>query len=67
METAPGGQALRNAEPETVLAAKFSMPHAIAATVHLGTAGARAFTEDKLRDEGIAKLRSACDCSPTPT
>jgi len=41
VEAAPGGQALRNAEPETVLAAKFSMPHAIAATVQLGTAGAR--------------------------
>jgi len=53
----PGGQALRNAEPETVLAAKFSMPHAIAAAVQLGTAGASAFTQDKLRDQGIAKMR----------
>jgi 2-methylcitrate dehydratase PrpD len=66
VETAPGGQALRNAEPETVLAAKFSMPHAIAATVHLGSAGARAFTEDKLRDEGIAKLRSRVRLQPYP-
>src|SRR5947207_1997080 len=33
VETAPGGQALRTVEPETVLAAKFSLPHAIAATV----------------------------------
>jgi 2-methylcitrate dehydratase PrpD len=57
VETAPGGQALRTVEPETVLAAKFSLPHAIAATVQLGTAGARAFTQDKLEDAEIAKLR----------
>jgi 2-methylcitrate dehydratase PrpD len=66
VETAPGGQALRNVEPETVLAAKFSMPHAIAATVQLGTAGARAFTEDKLRDEGIARLRERVRLAPYP-
>ena len=68
VEAAPGGQALRNAEPETVLAAKFSMPHAIAATVQLGTAGARAFTQDKLEDAEISRsFESACACSPTPT
>src|SRR5919106_2736951 len=64
VEAAPGGQALRNAEPETVLAAKFSMPHAIAATVQLGTAGARAFTQDKLRHDGIAKLRERVRLAP---
>jgi len=57
VEAAPGGQALRNTEPETVLAAKFSLPHAIAATVQLGTAGASAFTQDKLQDEGISRMR----------
>lgn len=57
VEAAPGGQALRNPEPETVLAAKFSMPHAIAAAVQLGTAGASAFTQDKLRDQAIARMR----------
>ena len=66
VEAAPGGQALRNAEPETVLAAKFSMPHAIAATVHLGTAGARAFTQDKLEDAEIAKLRKRVRLQPYP-
>jgi 2-methylcitrate dehydratase PrpD len=66
VEAAPGGQALRNAEPETVLAAKFSMPHAIAATVQLGTAGARAFTQDKLEDAAIAKLRSRVRLQPYP-
>jgi 2-methylcitrate dehydratase PrpD len=57
VETGPGGAALRTVEPETVLAAKFSIPHAVAATARLGTAGARAFTFDTLRDEGISALR----------
>ena len=64
VETSPGGQALRTVEPETVLAAKFSIPHAIAATARLGTAGARAFTFDTLRDEGIAKLRRRVRLAP---
>jgi len=41
------------------------------ATVQLGTAGARAFTDDKLRDESIAKLRERVrlrlpDLKPAP-
>jgi 2-methylcitrate dehydratase PrpD len=66
VETAPGGQALTTVEPETVLAAKFSIPHAIAATVHLGTAGASAFTFDKLRDDAIARLRRRVRMAPYP-
>jgi hypothetical protein len=66
VETAPGGQALRTVEPETVLAAKFSLPHAIAATVQLGTAGARAFTQDKLEDADISKLRKRVRLQPYP-
>jgi len=57
VEAGPGGVALRTVEPETVLAAKFSIPHAVAATTHLGTGGASAFTFDTLRDESIAGLR----------
>ena len=57
VETGAGGLALTTVEPETVLAAKFSIPHAVAATTRLGTAGARAFTFDTLHDEGIAALR----------
>ena len=64
VETGPGGQALTTVEPETVLAAKFSIPHAIAATARLGTAGARAFTFDKLDDDGIAKLRRRVRLAP---
>lgn len=66
VEVSPGGQALKNAMPETVLAAKFSIPHAIAATVHLGTAGASAFTQDKLNDPEIAKLRARVRLQPYP-
>ena len=66
VETAPSGQALRNAEPETVLAAKFSLPHVIAATVQLGTAGARAFTQDTLEDPAISELRSRVRLKPYP-
>jgi 2-methylcitrate dehydratase PrpD len=57
VETGPGGMALTTVEPETVLAAKFSIPHAVAATTRLGTGGAKAFTYDTLRDEEIARLR----------
>jgi 2-methylcitrate dehydratase PrpD len=66
VETGPGGQALRTVEPETVLAAKFSIPHAIAATARLGTAGARAFTFDTLQEESIAKLRRRVRLAPYP-
>jgi 2-methylcitrate dehydratase PrpD len=66
VETGPGGQALRTVEPATVLAAKFSIPHALAATARLGTAGARAFTLDTLQDEGIAELRRRIRLAPYP-
>jgi 2-methylcitrate dehydratase PrpD len=64
VETGPGGMALTTVEPETVLAAKFSIPHAVAAATHLGTAGARAFTFDTLRDKEIAALRRKVKLAP---
>jgi 2-methylcitrate dehydratase PrpD len=72
VEAGPGGMALTTVEPETVLAAKFSIPHAVAATTHLGTGGAAAFTFDTLGDESIAGLRrrvriaSFADVGPPP-
>ena len=66
VETGPGGMALTTVEPDTVLAAKFSIPHAVAATTRLGTGGARAFTYDTLRDEGIAGLRRKVTLAPYP-
>jgi 2-methylcitrate dehydratase PrpD len=64
VEAGPGGLALTTVEPQTVLAAKFSIPHAVAATTHLGTAGAAAFTFDTLRDESIAGLRRRVRLAP---
>jgi len=66
VETGPGGMALTTAEPETVLAAKFSIPHAVAATARLGTGGAKAFTYETLRDEKIASLRKRVTLRPYP-
>ena len=66
VETGPGGMALTTTEPQTVLAAKFSIPHAAAATARLCTAGARAFTFDTLADEGIAELRKRVRLAPYP-
>src|SRR3990172_6035760 len=64
VEAGPGGLALTTVEPETVLAAKFSIPHAVAATTPRGTAGAAAFTFDTLRDESIAGLRRRVRLAP---
>ena len=64
VETGPGGMALTTVEPETVLAAKFSIPHAVAATTQLGTAGAKAFTFDTLSDKNIAELRRRVRLAP---
>jgi 2-methylcitrate dehydratase PrpD len=57
VEAGPGGMALTTVEPETVLAAKFSIPHAVAATAAMGTGGAPAFTFETLGDATIAGLR----------
>jgi 2-methylcitrate dehydratase PrpD len=64
VEAGPGGMALTTVEPETVLAAKFSIPHAVAAATHLGTGGAAAFTFDTLGDESIAGLRRRVHLAP---
>ena len=64
VEAGPGGLALTTVEPETVLAAKFSIPHAVAATTQLGTGGAAAFTFDTLHDERIAGLRRRVRLAP---
>ncbi|MCO5090592.1 MmgE/PrpD family protein [Bosea sp. (in: a-proteobacteria)] len=57
--TSPGGMALTTVKPETVLAAKFSIPHSVAATMVIRDAGRRAFVEDTLTDPRIARLREA--------
>lgn len=64
VETGPGGLTLTTVEPETVLAAKFSIPHAVAATTALGTGGAAAFGYDTLGDATIAGLRNRVRLAP---
>ncbi|MCC6710665.1 MAG: MmgE/PrpD family protein [Gammaproteobacteria bacterium] len=72
VETGPGGLALTTVEPETVLAAKFSIPHAVAAATQLGTGGAAAFAYGTLHDAAIAglrrrvKLAAFADVGPPP-
>jgi 2-methylcitrate dehydratase PrpD len=57
VETHPRGLNLTTVEPATVLAAKFSMPHAVAAVATLGTGGQAAFSAATLTDAPIAALR----------
>lgn len=64
VEAGPAGLALSTVEPETVLSAKFSMPHAVAASTRLGTGGASAFTFDTLADPQIASLRKRVRLAP---
>src|SRR5688572_16748528 len=55
---------LTNAVPATTLAAKFSMPHIVAAALTFGEAGARAFFSDTLAHAGIAELRGKVRMAP---
>lgn len=57
VETHWRGLTLENKRPATSLAAKFSLPHIMAATGHLGHAGAEAFSAATLNDPAIAALR----------
>lgn len=64
VETHPLGLTLTTVEPETVLAAKFSMPHAAAAVARLGTGGQTAFSSAALHDPAIADLRRQVRLQP---
>jgi 2-methylcitrate dehydratase PrpD len=66
VEAGPGGLALDAIEPPTVLSAKFSLPHAVAATTLMGTGGAAAFTQATLDDPSIARLRRKVRISAYP-
>lgn len=57
VETHPRGLTLTTVEPATVLAAKFSMPHALAAAAVTGTGGQGAFDQSTLHEPRIARLR----------
>ena len=64
VETHARGLALDVREPDTVLAAKFSMPHTLAAAVAMGTAGPSAFESGTLQDPAIATLREKVTLVP---
>lgn len=64
VETHPRGLTLTEVEPPTVLSAKFSMPHAMAASAVRGTGGQAAFARDTLDDPSIARLRHAVRLKP---
>ncbi|MGL4286818.1 MAG: MmgE/PrpD family protein [Phreatobacter sp.] len=66
VETHPRGLNLTTVEPSTVLAAKFSMPHAAAAVATLGTGGQSAFASATLADPAIADLRRRVRLAPHP-
>jgi 2-methylcitrate dehydratase PrpD len=64
VETHERGLALNTVEPATTLAAKFSLPHAMAAVAATGTGGQPAFTEATLHDPDIARLRRRVRLTP---
>jgi 2-methylcitrate dehydratase PrpD len=66
VETHPRGMALAGTEPQTTLAAKFSMPHAVAASAALGTGGQKAFTDEARVDPAISALRRRVRLVPHP-
>ncbi len=66
VETHPRGLGLTTVDPATVLAAKFSLPHAAAAVALLGTGGADAFSAAALDEAAIAELRRRVRLEPYP-
>jgi 2-methylcitrate dehydratase PrpD len=64
VHTHPRGLTLTGVEPATVLAAKFSMPHAAAAVARLASGGQAAFSSAARIDPGIAALRRKVELKP---
>jgi 2-methylcitrate dehydratase PrpD len=64
VETHARGLMLDNYNPETTLAAKFSMPHIVAATLVLGHAGVEAFNSSALHQPEIVDLRGRIEMRP---
>ncbi|MBI4182713.1 MAG: MmgE/PrpD family protein [Proteobacteria bacterium] len=53
-----------NRAPANTLAAKFSLPHVVAASVVYGHAGAEAFSDQSLAHPEVARLRSRVELRP---
>lgn len=64
VETHTRGLWMKNYNPDTTLAARFSMPHIIASTLALGHAGVEAFNSSTLANSEIAKLREKIELRP---
>jgi len=64
VEVHPLALPLDTVEPATVLAAKFSLPHVLAAAAIFGHVSAAAFEHATLADERIARLRRRVAISP---
>ena len=64
VETHPRGLTLTETDPPTVLSAKFSMPHAMAAVAARRSGGQSSFARDTLNDPAIARLRHAVRLQP---
>lgn len=62
--THPLALQLREPSPTTTLGAKFSMPHAVAAGLLLGSGGAEAFATSTLADPAIQALRTRVMIEP---
>lgn len=64
VETHAAAMPLKNYRPATTLAAKFSVPHIVAATLVTGHAGVEAFTQHALADVEIAQMRGRVEMRP---
>lgn len=62
----PLGYALQNARPATTLGAKFSLPHAVAATLVHGDGGVTSFDAASLTEARVARLRAMVRMVPFP-
>ncbi len=53
------GMTLNDTQPVTTLGAKFSMPHALAASLVYGHGGAEAFSTQSMQDDRVARMRQS--------
>ncbi len=66
MEGSAMAMSFNNVAPETTLGAKFSIPHALAATLAHGAAASGNFLDRSLRDETIIALRKRVSMAQLP-
>ena len=62
--THPLALPLQDTQPATTLGAKFSMPHAVAAAIAMGSAGANAFASSTLGDARLQQLKDKVRIEP---